>query len=106
MTEKETDALLALETRTLCLENGSVRDFTMMKVYWRSADYLGARNWPVEFLAGIAIELSPYYRTDPDTALAAYVHIYHRWMSETLDVRIPFSAPINPLFHLKLVRSS
>jgi len=97
--ERDIENLLAVETRTLILADGSSRAFSIICIHWRSVDYLAhVLHFPIARQLASAQRHAEFYRIDLDTALAYHATRYHRWYKDN-DIAVPFEPGICPLFY-------
>lgn len=99
-TEKQIESLLLPVTRNITLQGGHHREFTMMKIYWDSFDYILNRFATLGSLIQATRGTAEIYRIDLDTALAYNVARLYRWGKDDLNVKVPFEPPVCPLSHL------
>ena len=99
LTEKQIDARLKPVSRAVPMPDGGTHTFTMMQVYWDSADYVTDRrpHWPS--LVQQAIDMSEKHCVDLDSALAAVATRSHEWLKRTEDKPLDIEPGICPLMH-------
>lgn len=99
LTEKQIDERLYPVSRSVPMPDGGMHTFTMMQVYWNSADYVQDRrpHWPS--LAQQAIDMSEKYGVDLNSALAAVATRSHEWLKRSEDKPLDVEPGICPLMH-------
>ena len=99
LTEKQIDARLEPVSRAIPFPDGETHTFTMMQVYWDSADYVQDRrpHWPS--LVQQAIDMSEKHGVDLDSALAAVATRSHEWLKLSEDKSLDVQPGVCPLMH-------
>lgn len=98
MTDKDTEALLIVETRDLADREGAVHAIEMPRLYWRSLDLLTyVYHLTINSVLLSAKLASETHNVDLSTGVAFHAARYHRWYCDILDGNVPFAPPMCPL---------